>query len=30
MSIYTIAFNLGYQKTEVFITPLIKPSFNTE
>ena len=30
MSIYTIAFNLDYQKTEVFTTPLIKPCFNTE
>ena len=30
MSIYTIAFNLDYQQTEVFTTSLIKPCFNTE
>ena len=30
MSIYTIAFNLDYQKAEVFATLLIKQCFNTE
>ena len=28
MSIYNIAFNLDYQKKEVFTTPLIKVSVN--